>query len=123
MPALAGAAGQHNGSEPRRQQQAVPNSRKRTAEGLHAELASLAAVAHWDPEKQRNLDNFFQRIAASSSGHGEKAPKRHKPEWSAGAPALFSVGHNKVRPAAANGDMPGFLRGPSPTPRYIRAEC
>lgn len=123
----AAAPGQHSSLEPSRQQQQVAaNNRKRTAEGLHAELASLDAVALWDPVKQRNLDAFFQRMAAASSGgHAEKAPKRHKPAWSAAAPTVYSVGHNNPRAAtaaaaaaAANGGgdaMPGLLRAPSPS--------
>jgi hypothetical protein len=121
--AAAAAAGQHSSPEPARQQQGAANNRKRTAEGLHQELANLDAVSRWDPVKQRNLDSFFQRMAAASSGaHAEKAPKRHKPAWSAAAPTVYSVGHNNSRAAtaaaAANGAgdaMPGLLRAPSPS--------
>lgn len=123
--AAAGPA-QHSSHAPLSRQPAPANNRKRTAEGLHAELASLDAVTHWDPQKQRNLDAFFQRMAAHTSGtpsHGEKAAKRHKSEWSAGGPLAFSLGHNKARPAAPKAaSLPGF-RAPSPTPWCACEAC
>jgi hypothetical protein len=111
------AVGQHSSQQPRQQQQAVANSRKRTAEGLHAELANLEAVAHWDSKKLANLDAFFQRMGASTTNHGQQAAKRQKTEFSAGIRhPQYSYGHNKPRPAAGAGNRPAAVRSPSPMP-------
>jgi hypothetical protein len=88
---------------------------------LHAELANLEAVAHWDSKKLANLDAFFQRMGASTSNHGQQAAKRHKPEFSAGIrQPQYSFGHNKPFPAAGGaGNRPAAMRAPSPMPGYV----
>jgi hypothetical protein len=78
----------------------------------------LEAVSHWDPQKQRNLDSFFQNFVANRGAAGNAA-KRHRPEWSAVPPSsevAFNLGHNKPRPAVANGGTSTGLRATSPQP-------
>jgi hypothetical protein len=103
---------------PRQEQQPAAVTRKRPAVGLHAELSSLEAVSHWDLQKQRNLASFFHKFV-DNKGTAGNAAKRHRPEWSAVPPSsevAFNVGHNKPRPAVANGGISTGVRATSPQP-------
>jgi hypothetical protein len=90
------------------QQGALNNARKRTADGLHAELMGLPTVSHWDTKKKEHLDLFFERMKAFAEGRAGDAgaPKRPRMAFEPAArSAQFTLGQTKA-PASNGGAFP-----------------